>query len=182
MIYRVALRLMGRPSWATPATGDDPLRELAADIALRHADIDHKLPTTLAARLAAAPAKIVLFDVREPREFALSHLAHAVLVPPHSASALQVVQATLTQQPEAEWAVFYCAVGVRSSTLASRFMHISENKDIGVANLTGGLFRWANEGRPLVNATGPTKAVHPFNRHWARFLRPNPIPQPLVSG
>jgi rhodanese-related sulfurtransferase len=174
MIYRTVLRLMGRTAWATPATGADPLRELAADVASRHPDIDHILPATLASRLAAAPAKLALFDVREPREFAISHLAHAVLVPPRSVAALQVVRETLAGRPEVEWAMFYCAVGVRSSTLASRFMHISENRDIGVANLAGGLLRWSNEGRPLVNEQGATVAIHPFNRHWGRFLLPNP--------
>jgi rhodanese-related sulfurtransferase len=174
MIYRTALRLMGRTAWATPATGVDPLRDMAADVASRHPDIDHILPTTLASRLAAAPAKLALFDVREPREFAISHLAHAVLVPPRSASALQIVRETLAGRPEVEWAVFYCAVGVRSSAIASQLMHASDDRDIGVANLAGGLFRWANEGRSLVNEQGATVAIHPFNRHWRRFLLPNP--------
>jgi general secretion pathway protein G len=144
---------------------------MAADVAQRHPDINHMLPTTLASKLTLT-AKIALFDVREPREFAISHLAHAVLVPPRGASALQIVRDTLAQRPEVEWAVFYCAVGVRSSALASQFMHGSANRDIGVANLAGGLFRWANEGRPLVNEHGPTTTVHPFNRHWGRFVLP----------
>ncbi len=170
MIYRTALRLMGRSAWATPALGDDPLRDMAADVASRHPDIDHILPAALAARLAAAPVKIVLFDVREPREFAVSHVANAVRVPTRGESALQVVRDTLARRQEAEWAVFYCAVGVRSSVLASRLLGVLGQRNIRVANLTGGLFRWTNEGRPLVNAEGATKAVHPFNRHWAQFL------------
>jgi rhodanese-related sulfurtransferase len=170
MIYRTALRLIGRSAWAAPAVGDDPLRDMAADIARRHPGIDHMLPSTLAAKLATTPASIVLFDVREPREFAVSHLAGAVLVSPRGASALEVVRETLALHPEAECAVFYCAVGVRSSALASRFMLASDRSNIGVANLEGGLFRWANDGRPLVDGEGATTAVHLFNRHWSRFL------------
>jgi rhodanese-related sulfurtransferase len=174
MIYRTALWLTGRSAWTTPTPGDDPLRDMAADVASRHPDIDHMLPMTLASRLAAAPGKIVLFDVREAPEFAVSHLADATLVPPQAPSALQVVQETLAQRPDAKCAVFYCAVGVRSSALASQFIREADNRDIRVANLAGGLFRWANEGRPLRNDQGTTTAAHPFNRHWGRFLTPHP--------
>jgi rhodanese-related sulfurtransferase len=186
MIYRTALRLTGRSAWANPSIGDDPLREMAADVARRHPDIDHILPTTLALKIAAAKINIVLFDVREPREYAVSHLADAVLVPPRSAAALAIVRATLAQRPATEWAVFYCAIGVRSSALASQFMQVSDiygpgqdigqdiGQGIGIANLAGGLFRWANDDRPMVNAEGATPLVHPFNRHWRRFLVQHP--------
>jgi rhodanese-related sulfurtransferase len=163
---------MGRSVWAIPASGDDPLRDMATDTAHRHPDIEHMQPAALALKLVVAPEKIILFDVREPREFAVSHLAHAISVPPRRASALKLVQETLARRPEVEWALFYCAVGVRSSTLASQLGPASSNRNVRAGNLVGGVFRWANEGRPLVNAEGATAAVHPFNRHWGRFLVP----------
>jgi 3-mercaptopyruvate sulfurtransferase SseA len=42
-----------------------------------------------------------------------------------------------------------------------------------VSYLAGGIFQWANEERPLVDAAGnPTTRVHPYNRFWGRLLKP----------
>jgi hypothetical protein len=65
--------------------------------------------------------------------------------------------------------VFCCAVGVRSSALASRIG--DQFKEHRIANMAGGVFRWANEGRPLCDERAAiTTSVHPFNRHWEQFL------------
>jgi rhodanese-related sulfurtransferase len=174
MLYRMALRLIGRPAWAAPAPGDDPLRDLAADVAARTPDIDHMAPVSLSALLAAHPDRIMLFDVREPCEFDVSHLLNANLIPPKSRNALKQVQDALAGRPDTELALFYCAVGVRSSALASRLRPLDipgdAVRELKLVNLAGGLFRWANEGLPLVDTNGPTHAVHPFNHHWKQFL------------
>jgi rhodanese-related sulfurtransferase len=172
MIYRTALRIIGRPAWAAPAPGDDPLRDMATDVAARYPDVKQVTPTALATLLAAKPDQIMLFDIREPPEFAVSHLPSATLVPPRARDSLSLVQDTLAQHPETELALFYCAVGVRSCALANRVGKASGGVPPGIqlANLAGGLFRWANEGRALINAQAATTAVHPFNRHWGQFL------------
>jgi 3-mercaptopyruvate sulfurtransferase SseA len=46
-------------------------------------------------------------------------------------------------------------------------------KDAGwtsVANLRGGIFRWALDGRPLETSGRPTTNVHPFDDRWGRLL------------
>jgi rhodanese-related sulfurtransferase len=171
MIYRTALRLIGRPTWATPATGDDPLRDMALDVAARHPAINHMAPSELAAELAAQPDAVLVFDVRESGEFAVSHLANAIPLSPRGAQDLVTVRERLARRPDTKLAVFYCAVGVRSSALATRFAREAGSRNIGVANLAGGLFRWVNEGRAIVDGSGSaTTTVHPFNRHWGQFL------------
>jgi rhodanese-related sulfurtransferase len=176
MIYRTALRIIGRPAWAAPAPGDDPLRDMATDVAARYPDVEQVTPTALAMLLTAEPDRIMLFDVREPPEFTVSHLPSAVLVPPRTHVALSKVQDALARQPAVEVVVFYCSVGVRSSALASHVYRASDGNGTRpvprIANLAGGLFRWVNDGRPLVNGQdcGATTAVHPFNRHWGQFL------------
>ena len=39
-----------------------------------------------------------------------------------------------------------------------------------VFNLSGSIFAWVNQGNPVVNKQGPTRFVHPYNRHWGQLL------------
>ena len=173
MIYRTALRLIGRSAWAVPSPGNDPLAAMTADVASRYPDIDHIAPAALAARLAATPSQITLFDVRTSQEFAISHLANAILVPRARAAQFTLITATLDQRPATNLVIFYCAVGVRSSALASLWHRQLNGHKATIANCAGGLFRWSNEGRPMVTADNTaTTSVHPYNRHWQQFLRP----------
>ena len=64
----------------------------------------------------------------------------------------------------------YCSVGVRSAGVARRLRAAGFAE---VENLEGSVFRWANEGRPLVAAGGAaTDVVHPYDAAWGRLLRP----------
>lgn len=43
--------------------------------------------------------------------------------------------------------------------------------DVQVYNLEGSIFKWANEGRPLVDPTGNTaKLCHPYSAVWGKLL------------
>ena len=38
-------------------------------------------------------------------------------------------------------------------------------------NLEGSIFKWANEGRPMIdNRDRPTKHAHPYNSVWGKLL------------
>ena len=67
--------------------------------------------------------------------------------------------------------VIYGSLGYRAAELAQ------EMEDRGVSNLShlrGGIFRWANEGREVVDANGNvTDWVHPYNKFWGRLLDKN---------
>jgi rhodanese-related sulfurtransferase len=162
MLYRMALRLAGRAAWAEPASGADPLRGVAADLARRYPTVPQMPPDELAVRMEVGA--VLLLDCRTPAEFSVSRLQGAALIGPATgAAALRLVIDRSSPAPP-PLVVCYCAVGVRSCRVAARIGRP------GVVNLEGGLFRWANEGRPMLDDAGPTRLVHPFNRHWARFL------------
>ena len=108
---------------------------------------------------------LVLLDVREPDEFAVSHLQGAVRVTsPDRAAAL------LSDVPEGATVVAYCSVGYRSARLAAAL----RDRGLGVVhNLGGSIFRWANEDRPLFRGDTPVRRVHPFDETWATLLEPD---------
>ena len=114
--------------------------------------------------------KLVVFDVREPNEFADSHLAGAVLVDPNI-SALEF-ERSYGDTLEDKTVVFYCSVGKRSSALAAALSEVLiDNGASNSYNLIGGIFQWRNDSRPLVQANGiATTKVHPYNKYWARYI------------
>ena len=115
----------------------------------------------LAISRAAPP---LLFDVREPEEFAVSHLPGARRV-----GGVEDALRLLEGEPKDRAIVAYCSVGVRSGTLVEEL----RARGFGnVRNLSGSIFAWANAELPLRNADGPTERVHPFDATWGRFLRP----------
>jgi molybdopterin/thiamine biosynthesis adenylyltransferase/rhodanese-related sulfurtransferase len=93
----------------------------------------------LAQRIQATGLPISLIDVREPAEFAASHLPRAINIP------LSTVEHHGRQLPHAGTVIFMCRSGVRSQqacALASR-MGVSE-----AWQLEGGLLAWKAEIDP----------------------------------
>ncbi|MCF8063345.1 MAG: hypothetical protein K9M82_12565 [Deltaproteobacteria bacterium] len=41
---------------------------------------------------------------------------------------------------------------------------------LSVLNLRGGLFRWYNEGHPVVDAQGETDDIYPFGPDWEHLV------------
>ncbi len=65
--------------------------------------------------------------------------------------------------------VVYCSVGYRSEKIAEQMQAAGYQR---VYNLVGGIFEWANYGKPLVDRDGkPTRAVHPYDAVWGRWLK-----------
>ena len=115
-------------------------------------------PTVRQISTAALTADVILVDVRTPAEYAVSHLPGA--------------RSGLTDLPPTSAIVVYCSVGYRSAQSAQQLQAAGYTH---VANLDGGIFQWANEGRPLAGSP----KVHPYNHHWARYLKPElraPLP------
>ncbi len=113
-----------------------------------------------AAQLAAwladkARPQPLLLDVRQPKEFAVSHLAGARRVD-FGSRAEDALAGVPAEQP----IVCYCAAGFRSSVMAKRLARVGHAE---VFNLEGAIFDWASEGRPLVGAGRTVREVHPFN-------------------
>jgi rhodanese-related sulfurtransferase len=117
----------------------------------------------LARRMAAHDeASPFLIDVRTREEYKVSHLPGAVWAetPSEIAAALQTVSGPV---------VLYCSVGVRSSKAAANLM---QSGRANVFNLQGSIFKWANEGRPLIADDHTVHVVHPYNERWGVLLKP----------
>ena len=112
---------------------------------------------------------VLIFDVREESEFNVSHIPGAVRVSPSSWgwTFLRDHGANV----KGKTVVFYCSVGVRSSTMAARVQEgLAQRGARKIQNLNGGIFAWHNEKRALVNDNGNTPFVHPFDKHWGSLL------------
>lgn len=119
-------------------------------VELTHSDVEWIDSARLAERLERD--EVLLMDVREPAEYALSHIPGAL---PAGAPL-----------PPGRDVVVYCSLGVRSADYAERL----QGEGFDVLNLDGGIFAWANEGHPLENEDGPTERVHPYNGFFGLFL------------
>jgi rhodanese-related sulfurtransferase len=150
------------------AAQEHTLSSAVRDVAKRHSSLVHMSTAYLSARLGA-DREVVLFDVREESEHAVSHLEGAIRVDPG------IWRSTFLSRFRhalgGKTVVFYCSVGVRSSALAESVKNdlISAGAKV-VANLEGGIFAWHNEKRALVNSRGPTTYVHPYDTYWGRLL------------
>lgn len=122
-------------------------------------------PAAAAAWLAATNApRPQLLDVRTEAEFRVSHIPGARRVDPE-ASGAEAAKGIDPSRP----ILVYCAVGYRSSELATRLL---KSGLTNVANLEGSIFAWANEGRPLEADGRPVTRVHPYNSTFGRLLKP----------
>ncbi len=122
------------------------------------------ITTAALARWLADSARVapLLLDVRAREEYETSHLPGAVW-----ADAPARRRELLRAAPPARPVVGYCSVGLRSARAAEE---IGRAGPRDVLNLDGGLFQWANEGRPLRRGDRPVRVVHPFDRRWGRLL------------
>lgn len=151
-------------SAAESATVIARLDGLIAEVAQDYPDVRH----VSVAELKQTYESVLVVDVREREEFDLSHLPGAV----HAATP-EAIDAVRAKHPE-KTLVLYCTVGVRSAIAARELQQRTpKNHTAGVVNLAGSIFAWANAGEPLVDATGPTDAVHPYSVWWGmRYLAP----------
>jgi len=105
----------------------------------------------------------VILDVREPGEFAVSHLRDATMARTED-DALDILE----NMPRDTCIVLYCSVGYRSSELASQ---LTKHGFTNVHNLEGSIFEWANNGLPLYDDSLKTTIVHPYDENWGILLQ-----------
>jgi rhodanese-related sulfurtransferase len=105
----------------------------------------------------------ILVDARTPPEFEISHLKGALLIDPYRPS----LRSLRTPPPQTA-IVVYSSAGYRGARVAS---WLAKQGYRTVVNLTGGIFKWANEGRPLFREEGrPAATVHPYDQRWGYLL------------
>ena len=117
------------------------------------------------ARALEEDAPPLLIDVREAREYEVSHLPGAV-----HAQGDRIAELAKNAQP-GQQVVLYCSVGYRSSREAEKLLELGVKN---VTNLEGSIFEWANDGHRVVRgapgAEELVEEVHPFDDEWGTLL------------
>lgn len=162
------------------------MKVVLAGIKKRFSDVPNVLPSEVQ-KVIDDPSvddkwRYLLFDVREEKEFNISHIQQAHFINESLSSQEQVKKMSkiikeklgndTLQQPTDIF--IYCSIGYRSSALLSSILkgkEFEELSQLNFYNIEGGIFRWANENRPLVNcAHARTEVVHPYNTLWGKLL------------
>lgn len=97
--------------------------------------------------------ELVIVDVREPEEQAVSMIPGAVTVEEFEAR---------SEEFHGQLVVTYCTVGYRSGLYAQQL----DRRGWDVANLAGSLLAWTHAGQQLVDARGSTRRVHVYGEDW----------------
>ena len=147
---------------AACAGGEDGLDTLHADIVSDYPGVSH-----IDSEALAALERPVILDIRDPAEFAVSHIPGAVRVGLDEDAADVLARLDVQGRP----VVAYCSVGRRSSIFAQAMQDaLLAQGATSVANLQGGVFSWHAREMPLENAAGRTDVVHPYDEIWKRYV------------
>lgn len=103
-----------------------------------------------------------IVDARTPIEFQVSHLPGAALMDARRPS-LRPLRGLALNAP----IVVYGSTGYRGARLAH---WLAAQGYTNVLNLSGGIFQWADDGRPVVRDGRPTPEVHPYDQRWGLLL------------
>ncbi|MEI8185968.1 MAG: rhodanese-like domain-containing protein [Chlorobiaceae bacterium] len=127
------------------------------------------LSTDELAAMLAGPEPPLLFDIRTAEEYEKSRIATAERLDPDTGEdAFATRYGSLVARRDL---VFYCSVGQRSSELLERVECVcGKAMAKSCRNLRGGIFRWYNEGKPVVNANGVTDEIDGYDPIWAMMV------------
>jgi rhodanese-related sulfurtransferase len=104
----------------------------------------------------------VILDARTETEYSVSHMADAARIDPY-----RPLLRPLKGLPLSTPIVVYSSVGYRGARVA---YWLGRQGFTNVQNLDGGIFRWANEGRPLFRQGAETVETHPYQPRWGLML------------
>ena len=115
---------------------------------------------------------ILLVDVREKDEQSISSMKDSIKITP--TDEIEYVLAEMDKK-KASNVVAFCSIGYRSCEFIQKIYRELRNQDrldsISLYNLEGGLFKWANEDKTIVDPVGElTNFVHPYSAVWGKFL------------
>ncbi len=134
-----------------------------SDIRNRYPNVKQLQTTELQLWLTSSDSEsIILIDARREDEFSISHISGAKNLP-YKKDPRKLFKDTNPDNP----IVVYCSVGYRSSILAKKLQDMGFTK---VYNLEGSIFKWANEGRSVVQGQITVHKVHPYDARWGSLL------------
>ncbi len=138
-------------------------------IETRHPQLSHVSAAEMESLLQTRADNLLILDVRQPDEYAVSHIDGALQIDPDMSP--DDFMAQYGEQVSGKDVVLYCSVGRRSSNLGARLQsQLMARGAVSVSNLEGGVFGWHNQSRDLVSPSGQTDKVHPYNRWWGRLV------------
>ena len=105
----------------------------------------------------------LVLDARSQEEYAVSHLKSAELIEVNNSDI-----AVLPKVPLNTSIVVYCSIGYRSAKLVQQLQQAGYQN---VFNLSGGIFEWTNQGKPIFKDKHPVEIVHPYNFLWGKLLK-----------
>ncbi|KST62182.1 rhodanese-like domain-containing protein [Mastigocoleus testarum] len=108
----------------------------------------------------------LLIDARHIEEYELSHLKTAELFTSVQDLLEDVTCHVSTLDTPI---VVYCSIGYRSADVANSLVKAGFSR---VFNLSGGIFQWVNEEKPVFQKNQLVKSVHPYNKLWGKLLKP----------
>jgi len=122
------------------------------------------VPDITPQELVKLKEEVILLDARELEEYQVSHIPNAIWVGYDDFTLDRVKDLSKTAT-----IVTYCSVGYRSERIGEKLQKAGfEN----VNNLKGSIFRWMNEGYPVVNMKAlETDEVHGFNKKWGKWVK-----------
>ena len=106
----------------------------------------------------------VILDIRERKEFEISHIPSAIYIGYDNPDWTKVKEFSKDTQ-----IVVYCSIGYRSEKIGEQ---LSKKGFKNVYNLFGSIFEWANQGNELVDLqNNPTNRLHTYNQDWSKWVR-----------
>ena len=148
--------------------GSDRLLDAAIMMIERTHRVENLGTDELAAMLAGSEPPL-LFDIRTAEEYEKSRIATSVRLDPDTGS--DAFAARCESLVAGRDLVFYCSVGQRSSELLERVNSVcGKARAKSCRNLRGGIFRWYNEGKPVVDASGLTDDIHGYDPIWGMMV------------
>ncbi|XP_041350546.1 uncharacterized protein LOC121369505 [Gigantopelta aegis] len=155
------------PSTVTENPGRG-MRLVMSAMGSKFSSVKHISTSDLEQWLHTGNDDIVVLDCREPREYDVSHMAESIRVDWNRVDVNQLINSLLEREgPAKKKIVCYCSLGFRSGTVAKKIQDFitkkkEESPPLEVYSLYGSVFKWANEGRPLVDNSGQkTPFAHP---------------------
>jgi len=165
-IFTVILAVAGMGTMTGCSQNQETLNwtEVIRDIRNKYPDVKQLQTAELHSWLSGPKREsIFLIDARANKEFQVSHISGAKNIHYNSKDPIKHLINIKPDNP----IVVYCSVGYRSSILARKLQTRGFKE---VYNLEGSIFKWANEGRQLVQDHTSVHKVHPYNAHWGSLL------------
>ncbi|XP_052075029.1 uncharacterized protein LOC127712560 [Mytilus californianus] len=119
--------------------------------------------------------KLVLLDCRPEEEYVVSRIPGAVRVDYENEAESILEKIPDAQTDKSARIVCYCAAGYRSSLVVEKiqdhFKKLGTKPPWEMYNLEGSIFKWANEGRTMVDVNNKrTPFAHPYNAVFGKLL------------